>query len=99
MAAVKNAKPDSPSHVAIKVVRNDGYAEREANILSELMKYSHPNIVKFFGMYEPQKDECARQCLVLSLACGPTLKRPLLNSSGDAASRCEPTVCGAGRRA
>jgi len=74
MAAVKNdAKPDSPSYVAIKVVGNDGYAEREATILSELMKYSHPNIIKLFGRYEPRDGECARPCLVLSLARGPTL--------------------------
>ncbi|KAL3790144.1 hypothetical protein HJC23_009581 [Cyclotella cryptica] len=73
MAKVKNAKPDSPSHVAIKVVGSDGYAEREATILSELMKYSHPNIIKLFGRFEPRNDECARPCLVLSLACGPTL--------------------------
>jgi serine/threonine protein kinase len=71
MATEKNSKPDK--YVAIKVVGTDGYAEREASILSDLMTYSHPNIIKLFGRYEPGPDECARTCLVLSLARGPTL--------------------------
>jgi serine/threonine protein kinase len=73
MAAAKSAPSNQ---VAIKVVKDDGYAEREIAILSELMKYSHPNIVKIFGSYAPQDGDdpysCMR-CLVLALARGPPL--------------------------
>lgn len=64
-------KSDPSNEVAIKVVKDDGYAEREISILSELTKYSHPNIVKLFHnyCYEPA---CMR-CLILSLARGPPL--------------------------
>lgn len=64
----------NPTYVAIKVVGTDGYAKRESSILSELTEYSHPNIVKLFGCYEPSSGESAKTCLVISLARGPTLR-------------------------
>jgi serine/threonine protein kinase len=82
MATEKN----TDINVAIKVIGNDGYAKREAAILSELMKYSHPHIVKMFGCYEPSAGESARTCLVLSLARGPTLNYIL--EKGGALSLC-----------
>ena len=66
---------DTTAYVAIKVVGTDGYAKRESSILSELTKYSHPNIVKLLGCYEPTAgDNDVKTCLVISLARGPTLK-------------------------
>ena len=71
MGKDKNSSCDA--YVAIKVIGNDGYATREASILSELTTYSHPHIVKLFGCYKPRLDENSMTCLVLSLARGPTL--------------------------
>jgi serine/threonine protein kinase len=48
----------------------------QVTILSQLTEYSHPNIVKLFGDYEPQDgDDCyiCMRALVLSLARGPPL--------------------------
>ena len=75
------AEKSTPANkVAIKVVKDDGYAEREITILSELTRYSHPNIVKLLDNYAPQDGDdlhiCMR-CLVLSLARGPPLSHIL----------------------
>eukprot|EP00956_Cyclotella_meneghiniana_P010709 scaffold14981_cov66-Cyclotella_meneghiniana.AAC.6 len=55
---------DTTAYVAIKVVGTDGYAKRESSILSELTKYSHPNIVQLLGCYEPTAgDNDVKTCL------------------------------------
>jgi serine/threonine protein kinase len=76
MAKSNGDASSKPAHVAIKVVNDDGYANREISILSELTKkYSHPNIVQLLEEYGPQAgdDPNTLRCLVLSLAHGPTL--------------------------
>lgn len=64
-------KSNLSNQVAIKVVKDDGYAEREITILSELMNHSHPNIVKLLGSHK--KEPACMRCLILSLARGPPL--------------------------
>lgn len=79
MATPKTSKTGSAKeHVAIKVMQNDGYATREMAILSELTtKYPHPNIVRL--LHDFRADDVEKRathgvnCVVLSLARGPTL--------------------------
>eukprot|EP01082_Thalassiosira_pseudonana_P002531 g2103.t1 g2103 contig11:721472-722983(+) len=83
MAKAKDASSEKDAHVAIKVVGDDEYAQREVAILSELSQYHHPNIIRLIGHYTPDDgdthDASARaisqqtHCVVLSLARGPTL--------------------------
>lgn len=75
MAKKKNNSNSDEEHVAIKVMKGDGYAKREIAILSELStKYSHPNIVRLLQDHTKKEDvSSGSNCLVLSLARGPTL--------------------------
>ena len=97
MASKKKPSPSSKDddsgdkdlYVAIKVVGNEEYAQREVAILSELSKYSHPNIVRLLHDFNPNGDDKVNtikkkngdvrpvlnkhRCIVLSLARGPTL--------------------------
>ncbi|KAL9186226.1 hypothetical protein ACHAXT_005464 [Thalassiosira profunda] len=79
MAKRKTTAPGEDEHVAIKIMSDDGYANREVAILSELSKnYPHPNIVRLHQTFKSEggspKDPSANvHCFVLSLARGPTL--------------------------
>ena len=53
MAKAKDASSEKDAHVAIKVVGDDEYAQREVAILSELSQYQHPNIIRLIGHYTP----------------------------------------------
>ena len=58
-------------HVAVKLMKDDGYAEREIAILSELsMDYPHPNIIRWIFNC---RTDTGMNCIVLSLARGPPL--------------------------
>lgn len=69
--------------VAIKVMRDDGYARREIAILSELTaEHPHPNVVRLLRDFKPDPDYSEDvNCVVLSLARGPTLTF-ILNKGG-----------------
>ena len=69
------------SHVAVKVMKEDGYAKRELAILSELSsKSAHPNIVRIVqGL--TATGVSGSYCVVFSLARGPTLHY-IVNKSG-----------------
>eukprot|EP00571_Detonula_confervacea_P009793 CAMPEP_0172299316 /NCGR_PEP_ID=MMETSP1058-20130122/1672_1 /TAXON_ID=83371 /ORGANISM="Detonula confervacea, Strain CCMP 353" /LENGTH=446 /DNA_ID=CAMNT_0013008743 /DNA_START=197 /DNA_END=1537 /DNA_ORIENTATION=- len=76
----KKSSSEDEDHVAVKVMRDDGYATREIAILSELTtKYSHPNIVRLLhnfktgGSDSKVSNSLGGRCAVLSLARGPTL--------------------------
>jgi len=75
MAKKKDSNDD---HVAIKLMKDDGYAKREISILSELSsKYKHPNILQ---LIHNCKSENGINCAVLSLARGPTLNHIITNN-------------------
>mmetsp|Transcript_6157 Transcript_6157/g.9705 ORF Transcript_6157/g.9705 Transcript_6157/m.9705 type:complete len:451 (-) Transcript_6157:158-1510(-) len=87
MAKKKKSSNDG-DHVAIKIMQDDGYAKREIAILSELTtKYTHPNIVRLLQDFKAQGgaskgSSCSGvNCVVLSLARGPTLNF-ILNKNG-----------------
>ena len=80
---------DKDSHVAVKIMKNDGYAAREVAILSELSKkYSHPNIMRLLQHFQAKKGDpskglaCGVNVTVLSLARGPTLNHILSKYGG-----------------
>ena len=77
----KSSTSSDGDHVAIKIMQDDGYAKREIAILSELTtKYTHPNIVRLLQDFKAQG--CSGvNCVVLSLARGPTLNF-ILNKNG-----------------
>ena len=75
MAKKKDSNDD---HVAIKLMKDDGYAKREIAILSELSsKYKHPNILQ---LIHNCKSDNGINCAVLSLARGPTLNHIITNN-------------------
>jgi len=75
MAKKKDSNDD---HVAIKLMKDDGYAVREIAILSELSSnYTHPNILR---LIHNCKSENGINCAVLSLARGPTLNHIITNN-------------------
>lgn len=61
---------DIDTHVAIKVVGNDVYSQREVTILTALSQSPHPNLVRLIDDFK-DKDQ---HVLVMSLHRGPTLK-------------------------
>lgn len=75
--------------VAIKIMQDNAYAEREIAILSELTsKHPHPNVVRLIrdikadgGVSKDSSSMCIVRCAVLSLARGPTLNF-ILNEFG-----------------
>lgn len=71
MAKRKTPNCSNDDHVAIKIMKDDGYSKREVDILSELNKFEHPNIVRL--LQDNRVEGCAASCVVLSLARGPTL--------------------------
>ena len=69
--SVDNNDDDDDDHVAIKLMKDDGYAEREIAILSELSTdYPHPNIIRWICNC---RTDTGINCIVLSLARGPPL--------------------------
>ena len=60
------------THVAIKIVKNDVYSQREVAILSTLTP--HPNIVRLIDDFQ---DKDGHHTIVMSLHRGPTLKHIL----------------------
>jgi serine/threonine protein kinase len=76
-ATITNGNFDT--HVAIKVVGNDTYAQREVEILHALSSKQHPNIVRFLQDFSG--DEGQDHFIVLSLARGPKLQY-ILNKEG-----------------
>ena len=80
---VSSGKTPEEQHVAIKVMQDDGYAKREIAILSELSnKYAHPHIVRLIQEHHTETPDGVGSstdkgngvnCVVLSLARGPTL--------------------------
>ncbi len=80
--------PTNKDQVAIKIMQDNEYAEREIAILSELTsKHPHPNIVRLIrdikagvGVLKDGSSMGIR-CAVLSLARGPTLNF-ILNEFG-----------------
>ncbi len=70
-------------HVAVKIMKDDGYATREISILSELTaNYPHPNIVRLLHDLKSKGGTGAKYCEVLSLARGPTLNYILSKFGG-----------------
>ena len=74
--------------VAIKIMQDNAYAEREIAILSELTsKHPHPNVVRLIrdikadGGVSKDSSSMGIRCAVLSLARGPTLNF-ILNEFG-----------------
>mmetsp|Transcript_4116 Transcript_4116/g.8905 ORF Transcript_4116/g.8905 Transcript_4116/m.8905 type:complete len:498 (-) Transcript_4116:140-1633(-) len=73
-----NNNESNNQYVAIKVVGDSEYAQREVAILSELSARSpHPNIMRFIHDSRPDSKSSHQteqhHCVVLSLARGPTL--------------------------
>lgn len=62
------------THVAIKVVGNDLYSQREVAILSELSQTPHPNIVTLIDDFKDDNDDGGQHLVVMSLHRGPTLQ-------------------------
>lgn len=83
MARKKTKQNDdntSDDHVAIKVMKDDGYAKREIDVLSELStKYAHPNIIRL--LHHCKAKDRSTNIIVLSLARGPTLNH-IINKNG-----------------
>ena len=70
-----NSSSHGETHVAIKVVGNDLYSQREVAILSELSQTPHPNIVTLIDDFKDDNDDGGGQHLVvMSLHRGPTLQ-------------------------
>ncbi|KAL7497033.1 hypothetical protein ACHAWT_005350, partial [Skeletonema menzelii] len=67
------------THVAIKVVGKDTYAQREVEILHGLSQKQHPNIMRLIQDFSCDDDK--DHFIVLSLARGPTLQY-ILNKEG-----------------
>ena len=78
-ASASSSSGSGDTHVAIKVVGNDNYAQREVEILLALPHIQHPNIMRLLQDFpgEDGKDHF----IVLSLARGPTLQY-VLNKEG-----------------
>jgi serine/threonine protein kinase len=78
-ASASSSSGSGDTHVAIKVVGNDNYAQREVEILHALSHIQHPNIIRLLQDFpgEYGKDHF----IVLSLARGPTLQY-VLNKEG-----------------
>jgi len=87
MAKEKKSSGDNGDQVAIKIVKDDGYAKREISILSELSSkypHPHPNIVRLIRSFESQVDASKNHNsvgIILSLARGPTLNF-IINKNG-----------------
>eukprot|EP00574_Skeletonema_japonicum_P004478 CAMPEP_0201718182 /NCGR_PEP_ID=MMETSP0593-20130828/3747_1 /ASSEMBLY_ACC=CAM_ASM_000672 /TAXON_ID=267983 /ORGANISM="Skeletonema japonicum, Strain CCMP2506" /LENGTH=429 /DNA_ID=CAMNT_0048208415 /DNA_START=32 /DNA_END=1321 /DNA_ORIENTATION=+ len=75
--AANNGSGDT--HVAIKIVGKDTYAQREVEILHALSQKQHPNIMRLLQDFS--SDEGKDHFIVLSLARGPTLQY-VLNKEG-----------------
>ncbi|KAL7543780.1 hypothetical protein ACHAWF_007457, partial [Thalassiosira exigua] len=84
MAERKDGKAnggDEDDRVAVKIMEDGGYANREVAILSELSeKHAHPNVVRLLRDFaggerggESGAGGSGGHCVVLSLARGPTL--------------------------
>jgi serine/threonine protein kinase len=76
-------------HVAIKIMRDGAYAEREVAILTELSSLArpHPNIVRILRDFKSdiivsRGGGGTTRCAVLSLERGPTLNFVLTNGGG-----------------
>lgn len=66
-------RKETSHHVAIKVVGNDAYSQREVALLTELSQTPHPNIVQLLDDFKGE-GEGGHHILVMSLHRGPTLK-------------------------
>ena len=74
----------SDEFVAIKTIRNDVYARREIEILLDLSREPHPNIVRLVDDFQSSTSDCEApksRHIALSLARGPTLHY-ILNKGG-----------------
>jgi serine/threonine protein kinase len=69
----KESSSSGDSYVAIKVVGNDSYSQREVAILSELSQTPHPNIVTLIDDFKDDNDDGGQHLVVMSLHRGPTL--------------------------
>ena len=69
----KESSSSGDSYVAIKVVGNDSYSQREVAILSELSQTPHCNIVRLIDDFQ-ENDGSGHHIIVMSLHRGPTLK-------------------------
>ena len=69
----KESSSSGDSYVAIKVVGNESYSQREVAILSELSQTPHCNIVRLIDDFQ-ENDGSGHHIIVMSLHRGPTLK-------------------------
>lgn len=74
-----NGSGGGDTHVAIKIVGKDTYAQREVQILHALSEKQHPNIMRLIQDFSC--DDGTDHFIVLSLARGPTLQY-VLNKDG-----------------